>query len=178
MIVCISGLSGSGKNTAGDLLAKKLGLRHVQFTFKDEAAARGISLMELQKLANENPSLDKEFDERLVHEAQKGNCVVTTWLGPWMIKNADVRIWLYADNKTRAKRISSRDKMSFDEAYTHSAARDADNVRRYKKYYGIDINDMGVFDIQINSGKFDPEEIVALITQVIRAREPALREVK
>ena len=86
MIICISGLSGTGKNTAGELLAKQLGCRQIQFTFKDEAKARGISLMELQKLADKNPGLDKEFDERLVREASKGNCVVTTWLGPWMVK--------------------------------------------------------------------------------------------
>ncbi len=162
-IICISGLTGSGKNSAGEALAKLTGLRLISFTFKNEAKKRGISLMEMQKLADENKEIDLNFDKRLVEEASKGNCIVTTWLGPWMIKNADLRVWLYADERVRAERIAKRDELNADKALAHLRKRDADNISRFKKHYGIDITDRSNFDMEIDSGKHRPAEIAKII---------------
>lgn len=171
MIVCVSGLAGCGKNTVGEFLAEKLSLKPVGFSFKDEAETREISLMELQELAAKNPSIDKEFDERLVREAGKGNCVITTWLGSWMVENADFRVWLKASEEERAKRVSSRDKMSFGEALAHVKKRDDGNRQRYKKYYGIDIDDHSNFDLEINTRVFTPEAIAEIIVEAIKRKK-------
>ena len=58
MIIAISGLTGSGKNTLGELLAKRLGYKLVCPTFKDLAAKEGVSLMEFQKKATKDPDID------------------------------------------------------------------------------------------------------------------------
>jgi len=171
MIITISGLSGCGKNTVGELVSKRLSLRHIKFTFKDEAARRGISLMELQKLASKNPRLDREFDRRLVSEASKGGCVVTTWLGSWMIKNAGVRVWLKASEKERARRVAGRDGISIRQALKHVRERDKNNIFRYKKYYGINILDHEFFDLEINSARFTPEQIAGIIVSAATARK-------
>jgi len=163
MIIAVSGLSGCGKNTIGQKAAEKLGLRLVSMSFKDEAKKRGISLMELQELAGEDPKLDKELDDAIAEKASAGNCVVTTWLGPWMVKNADLRVWLNASPEERAKRVSGRDKMAAEEALEHVNKRDEDNRARYKKYYGIDIDDHSRFDLEINTERFAPEESAELI---------------
>jgi len=170
MIVAISGLSGCGKNSVGEKVAKKLGLRTVQVSFKDEATRRGIPLMELQALAGKDPVLDRQLDEKIVSEAAKGNCVVTTWLGAWMVKNADLRIWLNASEEERARRVAGRDKMGPDEALAHIRKRDADNRKRYKKYYKIDIDDHAIFDVEINTNRFKPEqssEIIVAAAEVL-----------
>ena len=65
MIIAISGLTGSGKNTLGELLAKKLGYHLVCPTFKDLAEKEGISLMEFQKKAEKDPNIDRKFDQLL-----------------------------------------------------------------------------------------------------------------
>ena len=49
MIIAISGLTGCGKNTLGELLAKELGYKIVSPTFKDLADREGISLIDFQK---------------------------------------------------------------------------------------------------------------------------------
>jgi len=145
MIIAVGGLTGSGKNTLGELLAKKLGLKLVCPTFKDLAKREGIPLMEFQKRAEKDQNIDKKFDAELKEQAKKGNCVVTTWLGPWMV-DADLRVWVFAPADVRAKRISKRDGMVLEQAKKHIHERDEENRQRYLNVYGIDIYDHDTFD--------------------------------
>jgi len=169
MIIAVSGFTGSGKNTLGELIAKELGYRLVCPTFKDLADKEGISLMEFQKKAEKDPDIDKKFDELLKEEAAKGDCVVTTWLGPWML-DANVRIKVFAPAKVRAARISKRDEMKSDEALIHLIERDDRNRMRYKKLYGIDINNDDIFDACLNSGIFRPEELKTMALTIIEQK--------
>lgn len=169
MIIAVSGLTGSGKNTLGELLAKELGYRLVCPTFKDLAAKEGVSLMEFQKKALKDPDIDKKFDALLKEQAAAGNCVVTTWLGAWMVK-ADVRIQVFAPLETRAKRIAERDSMTLKEAIKHVKARDDDNRKRYLKVYNIDIYDDSNFDACLNAGIYRPEQLLAIVQSVIETK--------
>ena len=169
MIIAISGLTGSGKNTLGELLAKKLGYMLVCPTFKDLAKKEGISLMEFQKKAENDPDIDRKFDEILKEQAQ-GNCVVTTWLGPWMV-DADLRIGLTAPVEVRAERIAGRDRMTIENAVKHVKERDLRNRNRYLKLYHIDIFDESVYDALLDSGRHSPEELLKKVLELIKKRE-------
>lgn len=169
MIIAISGLTGSGKNTLGELVAKELGYKLVCPTFKDLAEKEGISLMEFQKKAENDPDIDRKFDAVLKEQAQ-GNCVVTTWLGPWIV-DADLRIKLSAPAEVRAERIADRDSMTREEAVEHVHDRDESNRSRYKKLYGIDIYSEDVFDAVLDSGKNNPEELLKLVLEIIKKKE-------
>ena len=65
--------------------------------------------------------------------------------------------------------------MTEKEALKHLHARDDDNRKRYKRYYGIDLDDVGFFDLQINSGKFAPKEIAGIMLQAVKARDVSQR---
>ena len=164
MIIAISGLVGSGKDTVAKLIAQKLDIKHINFTFKDAARQMGIPLMEYHEYAKKDVSIDKEFDDLVIVEVKKQDCVVSTWLGPWLIKDADMRIWLEASLEERAKRISGRDCMTLPEAIDHIKKRDAHNRARYHRLYNIDIiTDRSVFDLVINTESFPPEGIAKII---------------
>jgi cytidylate kinase len=169
MIIAVSGLTGSGKNTLGELLASKLGYRLVCPTFKDLAKKEGVSLMEFQKRAEKDPGIDRKFDAMLKEEAGKGDCVVTTWLGPWMVE-ADVRIKVFAPLGVRAQRIAARDGMGLVQAMKHIKARDDANRKRYKKLYKIDIDDEDIFDACLNGGIHKPEGLLGMSLSVIEAK--------
>jgi cytidylate kinase len=169
-VICIAGLSGSGKNAAGEALAKRLKLRIVSVSFKDYAREHNMNLMDVQKLAGKDSRLDKDLDAQIVSQAAKGNCVVMTWLGPWMVKGADLRVWIHADEPVRAKRVAKRDGMGEGAALEHVRTRDADNRARYKKIYGIDIGDHSIFDLEIDSGKYLPDEIAAMIEAALKKK--------
>ncbi|MBD3210554.1 AAA family ATPase [Candidatus Micrarchaeota archaeon] len=169
MIIAISGLTGSGKNTLGSLLADKLGCKLVCPTFKDLARKEGIPLMEFQKRAEKDPDIDKKFDE-LLKEQATGDCVVTTWLGPWMV-DADLKIKLSAPAETRARRIAERDSMELEGALKHVKERDRRNRERYLKLYGIDIYDESIYDAVLDSGRHSPEELLEMVLGLIKRRE-------
>ena len=168
MIIAISGLTGSGKNTLGKLLSEKLGYKLVCPTFKDIAKKEGISLMEFHKKAENDPDIDKKFDAMLKEQAT-GDCVVTTWLGPWMV-DADVRIKVFAPGDIRAERIGKRDGMEVDEALKHVRERDENNRKRYKKVYGIDIDSKDIFDACLNGGIYTPEKLLGISLEIIKQR--------
>lgn len=169
MIICISGLTGSGKNSVGAEVARLLSLRVVDPTFKTIAKKQGMALMEFQKKAEKEHSIDRHFDARLVAEARKGNCVVTTWLGPWMVKGADLRVWLHAPREVRARRLTGRDGMTLEQARMHVADRDAGNHARYEEVYKIDIYDHSGFELVINTERFAPAQSAEIIAAAARA---------
>jgi cytidylate kinase len=175
MIVCISGLAGSGKNTVGEIVAKKLNLDEVKLSFKDEARREKVDLMAVQREATKDESYDRELDREIVRRAKKGSCVVMTWLGPWIVKNADLRVWLNVSEKERAKRVAKRDKMSLKRALEHIRKRDENNRRRYRKYYGIDIMDHSIFDLEINSDVFNPQQIASIVIKAAEAKRAGRR---
>lgn len=170
MIIAVAGFAGSGKTTLGEALARRLGYRLVSPSFKDLAAKEGTSLMEFQKKAEKDTSIDLKFDEFLKEEAGKGNCVVTTWLGPWMTE-ADLRVWLFAPLQVRATRVAERDSLTTDAAKKQIQKREAQNRKRYLKLYNIDIFDTSVFDVSFNSGKFSPEEMTEMIVQIMKIKK-------
>lgn len=169
MIIAVTGLTGSGKDTLGRLVAKELGYRMVSPTFKDLAKKEGVSLMEFQKMAEKDPDIDRKFDDVLREETLKGDCVVTTWLGPWMVE-ADVRIKVFAPAKIRAERIAKRDGLSYDEAIRHVNERDDNNRKRYKNLYKIDIDNDDIFDACINSGVYNPEQLLKIAMELIKQK--------
>ena len=169
MIISISGLTGCGKNTLGEAIAKEFRLRMVAPTFKDLAKKEGVSLMEFQKRAEKDPNIDLKFDELLKEEAAKGDCVVTTWLGSWMV-DADFKIYLYASEKIRAERITKRDGMTNEEALKHVKKRDDSNIMRYKKLYKIDITDTSKFDLVLDTDKLTKEQTKEVVLRELRKR--------
>ena len=168
MIIAISGLTGSGKNTLGEYLAGALDLKLVCPTFKDLAKKEGISLMDFQKRAEKDPNIDKKFDAELKGQA-KNNCVVTTWLGPWMV-NADLRVYVFAPKEVRAERVAKRDSVSAQQAKKHIKERDEENRKRYLKVYGIDIYDTSNFDVCLSSANFSKEEMRDAVLEIIKIR--------
>ncbi len=170
MIIAITGLTGSGKNTLGELLAKKLKLRLVCPTFKDLAKLEGVSLMQFQRKAEKDLNIDKKFDAELRKQAASGNCVVVTWLGPWMV-DADLRVLVDAPLEVRAKRISNRDGMSLEQAKKHVKERDEENHQRYLKVYGIDIYNYTIFDLRINNAKITPEQSTKVVLDYLKKKK-------
>jgi len=171
MRICISGFAGCGKNTAGAVVAWELGLPVVDFTFKAMAAKLGMRLEELQLKAAKDKKFDLQLDREIVKEASGKDCVVVTWLAPWMVKNATLRVWLNCSEQERARRVAKRDGMGGKEALLHVRKRDAQNIARYKKLYGIDIRKHEIFDLEINSERLRPEHVARIIACAARDKK-------
>jgi CMP/dCMP kinase len=156
-IIAISGFAGSGKNTVAEIIAKELGWKIVQPTFKDLANTEGISLEEFQLKAKDDPNIDRKFDEEQKKQSKDGKCVITTWLGPWMNKEA-YKVWLDISLEERARRVAGREGKSIEQTIDEIRLRDEQNVQRYVSVYGIDIRDHREFDLILSDEKSTAEE--------------------
>jgi cytidylate kinase len=170
-IICISGLVGSGKDSIADVVAERLKFQRIRLTFKDAARRMGITLMEYQGYVEKDLTIDKEFDKMSVKEARKADSVLSTWLGPWMVKEAALRVWLETSPKMRAERISKRDEMSKAKALKHVNERDMHNRGRYMALYGVDIYDHSQFDVIINTENYSVDQIADIVVAAYKSRK-------
>lgn len=154
LVITISGLTGSGKTTLGEKVAEKLNLKHISRTHKAYSSNRDV--IEFTKKVTQ--SFEKSFDKSIIQEAKKQDCVVTTWLGPWIIKNARLRVWLYSDLKSRIKRKMHEMNISDNKAKRYITEKDKYNKANFRKIYGINIEDKNNFDILLNTSKLDLEQ--------------------
>ncbi len=89
-------------------------------------------------------------------------------MAAWILKDvADVRIYLKADIKVRSQRLSVRDGKPIEEAMNEIRAREESNRRRYLAIYGIDINDISIFDLIIDTTHIDAEKVVDIAYEYV-----------
>jgi cytidylate kinase len=170
-IICIGGLVGSGKDSISNSVAEKLKFQRVRLTFKDAAKQMGISLMEYQSYVEKDLTIDKEFDRMQIKEARKADSVLSTWLAPWLVKDAALRVWLEASPDARAERISKRDNTSKVKALKHVHARDMHNRGRYMALYGVDVLDHSNFDLIVNTEHYTIDQIAEIVVAAYKSRK-------
>ncbi len=72
--IAISGKSGCGNSTVSRLVADRLGLRLINYTFKDLAREQGLSFEEICRRAEVDPQYDLTIDRMQVRLAEQGGC--------------------------------------------------------------------------------------------------------
>jgi len=171
IIIAISGPAGSGKTTYAKILAERLGLRYFSAgsIFREIARRRGLTLEELSKIAEKDPSIDLEIDRRTLEEASKGNVIVEGHLVAWIVKDiADVKIYVKAPLTERVKRIAARENRPIDDVLRETVSRENSQRRRFYDYYGIDIRDLSIFDLVIDTAKLNINDVIEIIECFIR----------
>jgi len=164
--IAISGRSGCGNTTVSKMTADALGLRCINFTFRNLAQERGLELKKVLELAANDDSYDREIDTRQVALAREnGGCVLGSRLAIWMLKEADVKVYLYASAEIRARRIVNREGGQLDEVAAFTEKRDKQDHDRYLRIYNIDTDDYSFADLVIDTGKLTPDEITDLIVK-------------
>ena len=153
------------------MLAERLNLRHISvgMLFRRIAENRGITLLELSKVAEQDPSIDHELDSLARKEAEKGGVVIDGHASPWLLKGlAHLRVAIIASIDTRVRRLAERDKKPLDEVKRETVLRESMERERFMRIYSIDISDYTDFDLIINSERFSPNEIVEIILQAVK----------
>jgi cytidylate kinase len=168
LLVTISGLPGAGTSTVARRVAADLGLAHVDggTIFRRLAADSGHTLAEFGARAERVPEIDLELDRRLADRAREGDLVLESRLAGWIAHNEgldSVRVWIACAEDVRAERVAGRDRLDPEAAAAANRARQESERRRYQRYYGIDIDDLGIYDLVLDSSSTGPDELVAAI---------------
>jgi cytidylate kinase len=171
MLLTVSGPAGSGKSTLAAALAEELGLDHVSGgdLFREIADERDLTPLELNRRAEEDDRIDRDLDRRLRATArEEDDLVLESRLAGWMAgDHADFRLWLDAPLETRARRIADREEKSAETAREETHARAQSEALRYEEYYGIDIGDLSIYDLVVNTARWSPEGVRALVLAAV-----------
>ena len=170
VILTISGNSGSGNTSTSRLLAQKMGLRLVHYTFRDYAQEHQIGFATVRKMAREQPDIDRYIDERQVELARRGNCIVASRLAIWLVRPADFSVYLYAPLSVRSRRIHQREHTGYLHTLCATFMRDRDDTRRYRRKYNINTKVYDFVDIVVDTRVYSVKQIVELIAEGVKEK--------
>jgi CMP/dCMP kinase len=172
VLVTISGLPGSGTSTVAQEVARRLGLEYVDggTIFRRLATERGLSLSAFAELAERDETIDTDLDEGLAERARAGNVVLESRLAGWIATNEGLdalRVWIACDPDVRARRAAERDGLAIDASRAANRAREASERLRYLQYYDIDLADLSVYDLVLDSTDEPAEALVEAIASAL-----------
>ncbi|WNY26416.1 (d)CMP kinase [Methanolapillus ohkumae] len=172
MLITISGLPGTGTTTVSKILKERSGMDFISSgeIFRGLAEEMKMSLAEFGKFAESDPSVDLKIDRRQQDLSQtRDNLILEGRLAGYMSVDVPpgkpvLRICLKAPIETRVRRIMTREgTSSFKFEMDKTMTREASESIRYKNYYKIDLNDMSIYDLVIDTNRLSPEIIADII---------------
>ena len=179
VVICISGMTGSGKSTVAKKVAAKYGLGYFSGgnALKELAQEEGYASdvtgwwetdegMRFLEQRMGDPAFDRRIDEKLLELAAQGNVVLDSWTMPWLL-NGGFKIWLEASPKVRATRVVTRDSITAEEALKALTEKDARTRQIYKNLYGFDLgHDLSPFNLVLSTDELDPDEVFHAVCSV------------
>ena len=166
MRLTISGLPGSGTTTVAKLLSKEFELELISAgdMFREMAKVKKLQLNQFSELAENNDEFDRLIDKNQGEEAMKReNAIIESRLSGFFVPNAELKIWLKAPTEIRARRIAGREGIAYEEAISAMKDRERSEHKRYENYYGINLDDLSIYDLVIDSSRWNERDIVAMI---------------
>jgi cytidylate kinase len=172
LTIAISGLHGAGTTTVAQALAEAFNLRYLSagMIFRQLAKEKGMSLSEFSKIAEQDPQIDREIDDRTQREAESGDVVIDAYIAGWVARRqADLAIYLHAPLEVRALRIANRESRPYEEILEETQAREQSQHSRFQEFYGIDVTDTRLFDLVLNTERFNAVATISICTAAVKA---------
>lgn len=177
MKITLSSLPGAGSSTVARLLAKKLKVKRIDAgEIWDKLAVKyKKDVLGLSKLAEKNRKIDFEVDKKMLKYAKSSkDLILEGRLCGWHCYKNKIeafKIWLKCPFLFRVRRIAQREKQNFAKVLKETKRREKSEIKRYKRYYHIDINDLSIYDLIIDSRKMKPAAIVNYILKKLKAKQ-------
>ena len=171
--VTISGHPGSGTSTLVEGLEHHFGWNSINGgeIFRAEAKNRGMTLAEFGSLCSNDESVDLQLDNSLREyiAGDKINIIESRLAGWWAFKmDANcLRIWLNVSENERAKRVTTREQISLEQAKQANAIRLAVDNERYQKMYGFIPEDPTPYTHIIDATDITAQEVLKQAVEIL-----------
>jgi cytidylate kinase len=175
--ITVTGDPGSGKSTFARAVAEKTGYKLVTTgnMFRALAAKKGISVTELNELAEKQSAIDREVDDYLRGLNDEKDHLVLDSRMAWHFVRDALKIRLAVDLDVAVERIFNDRETALREKFPDpETARDevhrrrVSEIQRYHTLYGVNIGDDANFDLVINTSYLSPAEIMAQFDEAFR----------
>jgi cytidylate kinase len=180
VVICISGMAGTGKSTLSKKLAKKYNLKCYSGgdALKELAKEEGYDVshegwwespegLNFLKERENDPKFDRAVDAKLLEYADQGNVLLDSWTMPWLLKDG-FKIWLMASVEKRAARVAERDKITVGGALKVLKEKEARTKAIYQKLYGFVLGeDFSPFDLVLDTDDLSADEVFEVLCRVI-----------
>lgn len=162
--ITVGGLAGTGTSTLCRRLRDLTGLPYAYAgqLFRDEAAARGMTLAEFSRLSERDPAMDRALDARQVALLREGGLILEGRLAGWLAHREGLpalKIWVVCDEDIRMGRVTQRDGDDIDVQREVTLEREASEAGRYRRYYDIDLAEMEPYDLVLDSTDATPDDL-------------------
>lgn len=180
-IITIGGKPGSGKSTISKKLATELGYKHFSSgdLFRAIAREKNISVDKINRLAEDDTSIDEAVDQKLRDLGTEENEIIIDSRMAWYWIPQSLKIYLDLDLAIAADRIySSEDNARFQneekapspyEYEQQLRARLKSEAKRYQTLYEQNPYDTSHYDLVIDTHKNNPEQVLRLILEEFKA---------
>jgi cytidylate kinase len=142
---------------------------------REMAAERGISVLELSRIAEHDPSIDDEIDARSARLGAGDESLVIDSRLAWHFIPASIKVFLDVALEVAAERIygarrgSEQENVDLDATRRSTEERAHSEALRYQSYYGIDYLDSSNYDLVIDTSRREVDDVVGEIVRYITA---------
>lgn len=181
MIITISGAPGSGKSTISKELAKKLGWPHycVGDLRRKIAKTKDMTLTEYNKLGETDPATDLKFDAYQKKLGQTQDNFIIEGRTSWFFIPHSIKLYLDIQEKEGANRVFKElrkqnlrnediDLKSMAAVLASHRRRKKSDIKRYKKYYNIDVFDEKNYDYVLDTTNLNINQVLERIYNYIQ----------
>jgi cytidylate kinase len=160
----VGGLPGTGTTTLCRLLERSLQWPYIYAgqLFREEAARRGMTLAELNALAQDDPAIDVALDEQQLELLRRGGVILEGRMAGWLANHHRIpafKVWVVCDEAERIRRLVQRDGGDAETQRQLLADRESRERDRYARYYGADLTDLSFYDLVYDSTSAQPDEV-------------------
>ncbi len=174
-IITINGKPGSGKSSAASKVSEAL--EYARFSSGDfmrkMAVQRGISITELNILAENDKQIDFDIDEEVRKTGELENLVIDSRMAFHWIPNS-FKVYLDLPPEIAKERImtslksdklrqASEHEANEEAVYEKMMARLASENKRYMDLYGVDNSDPAMYNLVIDTSRSNLEEVAEKI---------------
>lgn len=166
MNLSLTGNLGSGKSSLGkELIARGFQIVSSGDIFRGLAAEKGVSIVEMNKIAETDKSIDKMVDDRTISLGKTmDNTIFDSRMG-WYFVPDSFKVFVMVDLQEAGRRVyndSLRKAESYDDIQAAVKAlytRQSLEKERYGQLYGVNYYDLNNYDLVIDSTNASPADI-------------------